>query len=293
MKALVLDRYGDPDVLHLADIAEPRPNGTAGDLVVVRIHVSGVNPIDLGVRAGGVLPDEPERFPMVLGWDGAGIVEAIGDGVDDLTVGDRVMVLSKQPSSGIGTHQEVIALPKAQVVKLPDDVSFERAAAAPLASITALNGVEALGLASGQTIHVNNAEGAVGRAAVQIASALGLTVVDDPTAASVDGAIDVWGEEKALAAFATVKDGGTYATTIPEWWKPGGQYETARGITPVTIENAPTEKDLGRIVGWLADGTLDPKIETVLPLADGAQAHALIAAPGLTHKVLLAHPAAQ
>lgn len=202
------------------------------------------------------------------------------------------MVLSKQPSSGIGTHQEIVALPKAQVVKLPAAVSFERAAAAPLASITALNSVEALGLAQGQTIHVDNADGAVGRAAVQIASALGLTVVDDPAVASVDGAIDVRGGERALAAFAAVRDGGTYATTIPEWWKPGGQYETARGISPVTIENAPTEADLERIARWLADGALDPEIETVLPLAGGAGAHAMLAAPGLTHKVLLAHPAA-
>ena len=291
MKALVLDRYGDPDVLHLADRPEPRPDSAAGNLVTVRVHVSGVNPIDLGVRAGGVLPDEAERFPMVLGWDGAGTVEAIGVEVSGLAVVDRVMILSKQPSSGIGTHQDVVVLPKAQVVKLPDGVSFERAAATPLASITALNSVEALKLKAGQTIHVNNPGGAVGRAAVQIAKALGLVVVADPDPASMDGAVDVWGEEKAVAAFATVKDGGAYATTIPEWWKPGGQYETARGITPVTIENNPTEVDLERIVGWLADGALDPKIETVLPLAEGAKAHAMLAAPGLTHRVLLSHDA--
>lgn len=289
MKALVLDRYGDPEVLHLADLPDAVPNGAANDLVTVRIRVSGVNPIDLGVRAGGVLPDEPGRFPMVLGWDGAGVVEAVGGNVSGLVVGDRVMVMSKQPSSGIGTHQEIVALPKAQVVKLPDAVSLETAAAAPLASITALNTVDALGHTRGQTIHVNNPDGAVGRAAVQIARALGLVVVDDPAPASVDGAVDVWGEEKALAAFAAVKDGGAYSTTIPEWWKPGGQYETARGITPITIENAPTEADLERIVAWLADGSLEPKVETVLPLAEGAKAHAMLAAPRLTHKVLLAH----
>ena len=70
MKALVLDRYGDPEVLHLTDLPEPAPDGAADDLVTVRVRVSGVNPIDLGVRAGGVLPDEPGRFPMVLGWTG-------------------------------------------------------------------------------------------------------------------------------------------------------------------------------------------------------------------------------
>lgn len=289
MKALVLDRYGGPDVLHLADLLDPAPNGAAGDLVTVRVHVSGVNPVDLGVRSGGVLPDEPERFPMVLGWDGAGVVEAVGANVSGLASGDRVMVMSQQASSGVGTHQEIVVLPKAQVVKLPDAVSLKTAAAAPLASVTALNAVEALKLAKGQTIHVNNPHGAVGRAAVQIARALGLVVVDDPAPASVDGAVDVRGKGEAQAAFAAVKDGGAYSTTVPEWWKPGGPYETARGVTPITIENAPTEADLERIVGWLADGSLAPKIETVLPLAEGAKAHAMLAAPGLTHKVLLVH----
>ena len=289
MKALVLDRYGDPDVLHLTDQPEPKLKGGGDDLVTVRVHVSGVNPIDLGVRAGRVLPDEPDRFPMVLGWDASGTVEGVGANVADLAVGERVMVLSKQPSSGIGTHQDVVIVPASQVVRIADGVSYETAAAAPLASITALNAVEALRLSPGQTLHVNNPNGAVGRAAVQIARTLGLTVVDDPEPASMSGAIDVRGAEKALAAFATIRDGGAYATTIPEWWKPGGQYETARGITPITIENSPTHADLKRIAAWLANGSLRPKIETVLPLAEGARAHAMLAAPGLTRKVVLAH----
>lgn len=70
MKALVLDRFGDPDVLHLAERPEPNSDGKAANLVTARVHVSGVNSIDLGVRAGGILPDEPDRFPMVLGWVG-------------------------------------------------------------------------------------------------------------------------------------------------------------------------------------------------------------------------------
>lgn len=200
-----------------------------------------------------------------------------------------MLVLSKQPSSGVGTHQDVIILPSAQAVKIADNVSFQTAAAAPLASITALNSVEALQLMPGQTLHVNNPDGAIGRAAVQIARTLGLVVINDPRPASVDGAIDVWGGERARAAFANVRDGGAYATTIPEWWKPGGQYKTARGITPVIIENTPTHTDLKRIAAWLADGTLRPEIETMLPLAEGAKAHAILAAPGLTYKVLLNH----
>lgn len=287
MRALVLDRYGSPDVLRLAE--RPKPVAGQGE-VLVRLLLSGVNPIDVGVRAGRVLPDGPGRFPMVLGWDGAGLVEAVGAGVSDLAVGERVMAMSKQPSSGVGLHAEYAALPVAQVVRLDERVSLELAAATPLAAITALNAVEALGLPAGSRIHVNNPIGAVGRFATQIARALGLDLVGG-SAGSADGAIDVAGGQAAQAAFAAVRDGGAYATVIPEWWKPGGVYAPARGIVPRVIENAPTRADLARLAGWLAEGAIAPEIEAVLPLPQGAEAHRRLEAPGLTRKLVLDHAA--
>ena len=286
MKALLLTRYGAPDVLQLGEL--PKPAAKAGE-VLVRLHYSGVNPIDAGVRAGRVLPDEPARFPMVLGWDGAGVVETLGEGVTELRVGERVMAISKQPSSGIGLHAEFAALPSDQAVPIADDVAFEIAAATPLAAVAALNAVEALGLAPGSTVHVNNPSGSVGRFAAQIAGILGLRVVEAPENGGVDGAIDVRGGEPARATFEFVKDGGAYATVIPEWWKPGGVYVAARGIVPVVVENAPTRRALERLAQWLADGQLVPDIEEVLPLARGSEAHRWLEAPGLTRKIVLDH----
>ncbi len=288
MRALILDRYGPPDVLHLAD--RPTPEAAPGQ-VLVRVLFSGVNPIDLGVRAGRVLPDEPGRLPMVLGWDGAGIIEALGGSVTGLAVGDRVMAISKQPSSGIGLHAEYAALPADQVVRLPDGIALEAAAATPLAAVTALNAVEALGLPPGARLHVNNPAGAVGRFAVQIARALGLEVIDIPSPGGVEGAIDVRGGEAAHAAFGAVRDGGAYATVIPEWWKPGGVYAPSRGIRPVVVENAPTHARLARLAAWLAEGRIAPEIEAVLPLGEGAEAHRRLEAPGLTRKLVLDHRA--
>lgn len=258
----------------------------------MRLLFSGVNPIDAGVRAGRVLPDEPGRFPMVLGWDGVGVVEAVGTGgVEGLSVGGRVMVMSKQPSSGVGLHAEFAALPAEQVVALPANVSFEAAAATPLAGVTALNAVEALHLPAGSRVHVNNPRSAVGRFAVQIAGAVGLEVVGDPPAGGVDGAINVRGGEAARTTFAAVRDGGAYATVVPGWWRPGGVYAEARGVRPAVVENAPTRRDLERLVGWLADGRLAPEVGAVLPLGDGAEAHRRLEAPGLTRKTLLDHRA--
>jgi NADPH:quinone reductase-like Zn-dependent oxidoreductase len=255
--------------------------------VLVRLQFSAVNPVDAGVRAGRILPDEPERFPMMLGWDGAGLVEAVDRDVTGLRSRDRVMAISVPLTSGIGLHAEYAALPLEQVVALSGNVSLKEAAATPLAGITALNAVEALGLAPGSRVHVNNPLGAVGRFAIQIAKALGLDVVDLPTAGEVDGAVDVRGGPSAWETFKTVRDGGAYATVIPEWWKPGGVYAPARGITPF----APTRSDLARLAAWLAAGNLSPQIEVVLPLADGAVAHRRLEVPGLTRKIILDHGA--
>jgi NADPH2:quinone reductase len=251
-----------------------------------------VNPIDAGVRAGKVLPDEPDRFPMVLGWDGAGVVEAVGAGTTDLVVGQRVMAMSRQPATGVGLHAELAVLPVEQVVPLPASVTSEAAAATPLAGITALNAVESLGLAPGQSVYLNNPEGAVGGFAVQIARLLGLVVVEDPAPGSVDGAADLRGGTEAREAFEAVRSSGAYTTVVPEWWKPSGVHATERGITPTVIENAPTREDLGRVATWLGEGGIAPSIEAVLPLAEGAKAHAMLKRPILTRKIVLDHSGA-
>jgi NADPH:quinone reductase-like Zn-dependent oxidoreductase len=94
MKALVLTRYGGPDVLHVAD----RPDPVAQDRqVLVRLSHSAVNPIDTGVRAGRVRLDEAGRFPMTLGWNGAGVVEALGSAVLPLAEGARAHAMLDRP----------------------------------------------------------------------------------------------------------------------------------------------------------------------------------------------------
>ncbi|MBD1998066.1 NADP-dependent oxidoreductase [Leptolyngbya sp. FACHB-541] len=314
MKAIVLDHYGTPDVLYLTEMPDPVP-GT--NEVLVRVYASSVNPVDIGVRQGRVLSSEPHRFPMILGWDAAGIVEDVGDGVTDFVRGDRVVLVSEQPSSGRGTHAELVAVPSRQIVKLPETINFVTAAAIPLAGITALQAVKALSLSPGQLILINNPLGAVGGFASQIARQLGLKVISpisphlaeeartqgvewavpvdqslnnavrEVVPEGVDGAIDLVGADIAHQTFSAVKNGGAYTTVLPEWWKPGGPYTEDRAIKPIVVENKPNQADLSKLVEWLNLGVLSPRIEQTFSLAQTAEAHRLHEKPGLTRKLII------
>lgn len=249
--------------------------------------------------------------------DAAGIVEDVGDAVTDFVRGDRVVLISKQPSTGIGTHAELVAVPSTQVVKLPENINFITAAAIPLAGITALQAVKTLLLSPGQLILINNSLGAVGGFASQIARQLGLRVISpvspqlveeariqgvelvvpldqslsnsvhEVVSEGVDGAIDLVGADIAHQTFSAVKDGGTYATVLPEWWKPGGPYTEARSIKPIVVENRPNKADLSKLVEWLNLGILSPRIEQTFPLHQTAEAHKLHEKPGLTRKLVI------
>lgn len=285
MKAAIIESFGDADVFRMADL--PRPEPKPGE-VLLRIHASSVNPVDAGVRSGTILPDDPALFPMILGWDAAGTVEALGPETEGFAPDDRVMAMSPQPGSMVGTHAEFAALPASQVVKIADAVPFTTAAAVPLIGSTALAALQALALPPGARVLINNPMGAVGAMAAAIAPLLGFELAA-PDARQVDGAIDVRGRRHAQQAFAAVKDGGAYATIVPEWWKPGGVFTESRGITPVTVENPANQEVLLPLAGWLAEGVLMPEIEDILPLDQIAEAHRRLGTPGHTGKFVLDH----
>ncbi|KAE9627326.1 quinone oxidoreductase family protein [Parasedimentitalea maritima] len=285
MKAAVIETFGDADKFQLKEIARP---AIAAGQILVRILASSVNPVDLGVRSGAIVPPDAAQFPMVLGWDAAGVIEEVGADVTLFQPGDRVMAITQQPASGVGTHAEFAAFPADHVTHIADNVPFDTAAATPLAATTALTALKALNLPKGASVLINNTEGAVGQIAAAMAKALQLTLVSSPDQ-TVDGALDVRGRDHAIRAFNRVKDGGTYVTTVPEWWKPGGQFSPDRGITPVVLEHQINQPDLQQIAAWLAEGVVTPRIETTLPLEDIAKAHRLMERPGLTQKVVLSH----
>jgi NADPH:quinone reductase-like Zn-dependent oxidoreductase len=187
MKAIVLDRYGPPDVLDLREIDKPTPKDNE---VLVKVHATTVNRTDCGFRAG--TPFFTRFFTglsrpkvTVLGSEFAGEVEAVGSGVTSFEVGDRVFGYSGlRHGSRFGAHAEYLAMPEdGLVATMPANVSFEEAAASTEGSHHALWFIRKAKVRSGQDVLVNGATGAVGSAAVQLLKSMGaqVTAVCDTT----------------------------------------------------------------------------------------------------------------
>jgi NADPH:quinone reductase-like Zn-dependent oxidoreductase len=173
MKAIVCSRFGSPDVLELREFDQPK----AGDgEVLVRVRAASVNPADWYLMMGEPWVARAQmglRGPKTgrLGVDLAGVVEAVGGAVTRLRVGDEVF------GAGAGTLAECVAVPEASLVLKPAGLSFEQAAAVPVAALTALQGLRDKGrLQPGQRVLINGASGGVGTFAVQLASSFGADV---------------------------------------------------------------------------------------------------------------------
>ena len=174
MKAIVRDRFGDPDVLELRDLERP---SVERNEVLVRVHASTVAIGDWFWLTGTPRIMRPASGLLrprdhILGRDVAGVVEATGDGVTEFAAGDAVF--GEIPN---GAHAEYVAAPAELFARKPANVSFEEAAAAPIAGVTALQGLRDKGrIKPGQRVLINGASGAVGTFAVQIAKAYGTEV---------------------------------------------------------------------------------------------------------------------
>jgi NADPH2:quinone reductase len=169
MKAIRVYKFGGPEVLQLEELPTPKP---AAGQVLVKIHAAGVNPADTYARTGNyaVLP----QLPYTPGTDGAGVVESIGDGVSRVRPGDRVY-LAKNLT---GSYAEYALALESQVYRLPDKISFAQGAGVFIPYGTAYHAIHHHAQArGGETILVHGASGGVGIAAIQIACALGCTVL--------------------------------------------------------------------------------------------------------------------
>lgn len=173
MKAAVLREVGPPESIQLQEVETPSPSKGQ---VRIRVHAASVNPIDTYVRGGLVSFDLPN--PYFPGCDAAGIVDAVGDDVSEVQVGDRVWCTNQGLLGLQGTAAEQIVVDAVWVYKLPDEVPFENAAAMALTGVTAHLGLfREANLMAGETVLVVGGTGGVGSAVVQIAKRVGATVI--------------------------------------------------------------------------------------------------------------------
>jgi NADPH:quinone reductase-like Zn-dependent oxidoreductase len=177
MRAVVITKNGGPEVLQVQD--RPDPAVGPGEIRVA-VRAAGINFADLMARSG-VYPDAPP-LPAVVGYEVAGEVESVGDGVEGLAVGDRVIAGTR-----FGGYAELVTVPEGQVIPLPDEMSFEEGAAIVVNYATAYAGLVMVGgLRAGDRMLIQAAAGGVGIAAIQIGKAVGAEVFGTASAAKHD-----------------------------------------------------------------------------------------------------------
>lgn len=160
-RAVRFDRYGDRDVLYLADVDMPSPGP---DEVVVEVRAAGINPGEAAIRSGAMHDMFPATFPSGEGSDLAGVVTAVGPGVTAFSVGDEVLGFSFRRSS----HATHTAVPVDQLIRKPPELSWEVAGSLYVAGVTAYAAVRAVDPKPGETVAVSAAAGGVGSLVVQL-----------------------------------------------------------------------------------------------------------------------------
>ncbi|MDN7144942.1 NADP-dependent oxidoreductase [Liquorilactobacillus mali] len=175
MKAIAIKEYGDIDNLQEIELKIPE---IAEDEVLVENYATSINPIDWKARLGYLKGMYPWKFPVVLGWDTAGIITQVGAKVANFKIGDKVFARPDIYNDGKkGTYAQYVAVKEDKLALKPDEITFEEAAAVPLAGLTALQViVDRLKVKKGDKVLIQGGAGGVGLFAIQIAKHLGAYV---------------------------------------------------------------------------------------------------------------------
>ena len=295
--AIEYDRLGGPEVLEYREIAHTMP---ARGEVLIEVRAIGVNPIEWKIRAG-IRSSGPFTGPRRLGADAAGVIVAVGEGLDGWAIGDEVIV-----SNGRGAYATELVSAASKLTRKPSGLSWEEAAAIPIPVGTAHQAITSLGVGEADTFLLHGGSGAVGQAAIQLARRLGATVVATASAANherlrqlgaipvaygpgladrvraaapqgVDVALDAAGTDEAIevskelvgdhARVATIVQGARAAELGIRAWGGGNP-------VPLTAEEAALRVDAVPLAAQLAaDGVFELEIAGRYPLTEAAEAH--------------------
>ena len=293
MKRIQYHEYGGPEVMRLEEF-EPAPLGA--NEVLVRMRAASANPMDWGIRAGRLKLVTGRKFPRALGYDFAGVVEEVGERVTRVRVGDAVVGGTRIKASG--AFADVIVAHEDDVVRKPEDLSFEQGATLPIVGVTALQAVVTRGkLQQGQAVFVHGCLGAVGRCAVQIALARGARVGGScrDTAATEAHELGVgpvvafdFAPKALTGRFDLVLDAAGVPGTLPlgearKRLRPGGRIVGVHPSPGNYLRSAlpgpfhvfatqPNVADLETVVETAAAGTLQLPIARTVPLSQAIPA---------------------
>ena len=174
MKAMVIENFGGAEQLHLDDVPTPKP---ADNEVLIEVYYAAVNPVDWKIREGHLKGLIQHEFPVILGWDAAGVIASVGKNVSQFKKGDEVFAYCRKPLIKWGTYAEYVSFDAGNVAIKPTNISFAQAAAIPLAGLTAWQALfDFAKLQSGETILVHAGAGGVGSLAIEFARQAGAKV---------------------------------------------------------------------------------------------------------------------
>ncbi|MFB4296075.1 NADP-dependent oxidoreductase [Actinomadura sp. NTSP31] len=312
MRAIAVSEYGaTPAPTHL-----PRPEPGPGE-ILVKMIAAGLNPVDWKI-ADGMLKDSAEaRFPLILGQDGAGVVEAVGEGVTRLRQGEQVYGMFRDVERGIGSYAEyALAAEDGPVARMPEGMIYTQAAAVPTACATALAMVDEANLDTGQTVLVVGATGGVGQALVQLAARTGAKVIatarDDMAGTirrlgaaetvdhsmgdlndqvlrvhndGIDAVLDVVSDAQGTERLAQLlRPGGVYLSSI---WAVNPDAMQAQGLRGINRGGEPSADVLDRLADLIDASELRVMIEREVPLEAAGDALADNRAGGARGKTVI------
>lgn len=313
MKAIAIHQFGGRDQLKLLELPSPTPGPNE---VRIRIRAAGVNPVDYKIREGLLQSRIPHQFPLILGWDAAGVIDQVGSKVQNFKERDEVYAYCRKPVVQWGAYAEYICLSEEAVALKPRNCSFEEAASFPLALLTAYQVLEdVVHLQKGETILIHAAAGGVGGFAVQIAKSIGAHVlgtasgskqdylqrlgVDEPIDYAhadfrkalqesypngVDVIFDCVGGEVLEKSLDGVKKGGRIVSILSA---PDPEECKKREIQPFYHFVNPSGKQLQTLAKWIEQGKIKTHLEKVFPLEQAATAHELLESRRVQGKVIL------
>ena len=295
MKAIVINQYGGAEELVEKELSKPN---IEANQVLIEMHATSINPIDWKIRAGYMKDGMDFDFPLILGWDAAGVVSEVGKEVANFKVGDEVFA---RPAMSNGTYAEYVAVEEELVALKPKSVSFEEAASVPLAGLTAWQCLVDYGhIKQGNKVLIHAGSGGVGSFAIQIAKSFGAYVISTASGKNeaflkelgvdefinyettdfidvvndVDLVVDTMGGEILDESLEVVKEGGRLVSTAGQ---PDAEKAKAKKVTADSMWLNPNGKQLAELGDLMEKGKVKVHIGETYPLTQAGlrKAHEL------------------
>lgn len=303
MNAIEYTAYGDSGVIQLKQADKPHPKENE---ILIKIAATTVNPMDMKIRSGALQKQIPLPFPFIPGLEAAGTVEAIGNKVSRLKVGDKVFATTLG-----GTYAEYVALDENNATVIPKNTNANEAAALAIPLVTAYTFlVEGGQVKAGQKVLIHGAAGAVGGIMVQMAKALGAYVIGTASGEGLalaksfgadevidykkqdftelvknaDLVVDLAGGETQTKSFKVIKKGGQLLSAV---MPPSEELAQQYHVTAKFISSAPSYHKLDFGKKLVEDGKIKPHIAKIMKLKDAVQAQDAVTAGGINGKIVL------